>query len=81
MPFHLEIDPQNERTFGPCECCGNMTRRVWGNIYEDEAALAVYYVEWTPGHDVDPATVDLIVGPWGDTATAAERKAICLHYR
>jgi hypothetical protein len=81
MPLHLEIDPDHQRTFGPCECCGNMTQRVWGNIYEGEAAVAVYYVEWTPGHDEPPATFDFIVGPWGDASSREQRKAVCLHFK
>ncbi len=48
--MELEIDPANERLFGPCDCCGQMTRRLWGYVYEDESALAAYFVEWTLGH-------------------------------
>jgi hypothetical protein len=79
--LRLEFDETNQRQFGPCECCGNMTSRVWGYVYEDETSLAVYYVEWTPGHDEAGAAFDLILGKWGDEATAADRWASSLEFR
>jgi hypothetical protein len=60
--LQLSIDPNDQRTFGPCDCCGNMTQRVWGYVYDNDAALAAYFVEWTPGHVEQSANFDLIVG-------------------
>lgn len=81
MTLKLEINPEDEKTFGPCECCGHMTRRVWGYVYEYECAIAAYFVEWTPGHSQAAANFDLIIGKWGDQHSAAERKAVALDFR
>jgi hypothetical protein len=79
--LQLSIDPNDQRTFGPCECCGNMTHRVWGYVYDNDAAIAAYFVEWTPGHIEQAANFDLIVGRWGDETSASDRVAIALEYR
>jgi hypothetical protein len=77
----LEIDPANQSTFGPCECCGEMTSRVWGYVYRAELALAAYYVEWTPGHGGSQANFDILIGKWGDDANPSDRSAVCLEFR
>ena len=77
----LDIDPANHKEFGPCDCCGTLTHRVWGNIERDGATLAVYSVEWTPGHEERQANFDFIIGPWGEGTDGAERFAVSLAYR
>jgi hypothetical protein len=81
VDLRLEIDPDNQRTFGPCECCGQLTTRVWGYIYQSNEARAAYFVEWTPGYEPAQANFDLIVGEWGEGTTAAQRQAVSLEYR
>src|SRR5690242_11030249 len=78
MTMRLEIRPEDEKAFGPCECCGNMTRRVWGYVYDNEEPIAAYFVEWTPGHFEPEANFDLILGKWGAGTGAADRKAVAL---
>jgi hypothetical protein len=58
-----------------------MTQRVWGYVHDGAAALAAYFVEWTPGHVDQPANFDLIVGRWGEDTSASDRVAIALEYR
>ena len=77
----LEIEQENQRRFGPCSCCGEMTSRVWGYAYRAGECLAAYFVEWTPGHDEREATFDLIMGRWGEETTASDRKALSLGFR
>jgi hypothetical protein len=77
----LTIETSGEKSFGPCDCCGEMTKRVWGFVYEADAALAAYFVEWTPGHDASSATFDLILGAWGDGTDNSARKAVSLEFR
>jgi len=79
--YQLVINPEDERTFGPCTCCGNMTRRVWGYVTQDEATVAAYFVEWTPGHEENAANFDLIIGRWGEDAGPVSRKAVALDFR
>ena len=77
----LTIETSGENSFGPCDCCGQMTQRVWGFVYEGDAALAAYFVEWTPGHEASSATFDLIIGAWGDGTNRVGRKAVSLEIR
>jgi hypothetical protein len=79
--FRLEILPNSQKRFGPCNCCGEMTSRVWGYVYIGDAALAAYFIEWTPGHQGQQANFDLIVGSWGENTHAPDRQAIAVEFR
>ena len=81
VAYQLEINADDQRTFGPCDCCGNMTSRVWGYVRQGEKAVSAYFVEWTPGHQDRAANFDLIVGSWGDETTADERVGVALAFR
>jgi hypothetical protein len=83
MTLRLEFEPGNQSTHGPCKCCGNMTQRIWGLLYEADTAVAAYFVVWTPGHDEDGAIFDFIVGPWGDDdgSKTSQRKAVAVYLR
>ncbi len=77
----LEIDPEHTRVFGPCDCCGNMTKRVWDYVHRGDAGFAAYFVEWTPNHRDCAANFDFIYGVWGEGTTAEDRIAISVAYR
>jgi len=77
----MTIETSGEKSFGPCDCCGQMTKRVWGFVYDSGVARAAYFVEWTPGHDTSGAVFDLIIGVWGDDADGSARKAVSLEFR
>ena len=77
----LTIEPGGEKTSGPCTCCNQMTRRIWGYAYQSDSALAAYFVEWTPGHQDNGAAFDLILGSWGDEADNTQRLAVSLEFR
>jgi hypothetical protein len=79
--FQLTINPEDHRVFGPCDCCGNMTQRVWGYVNREEAAVAAYFVEWTPGHAEQAAHFDLIIGKWGPESTEVDRKGVAVAFR
>ena len=67
---------------GHCDCCGNESRCVWGHVYDGEAALAAYWMHWTAGHLNEPgANLDLVIGRWGEGATADDRVAVALLHR
>jgi hypothetical protein len=80
-PLALEFDAENQREFGPCPHCGQMTKRVWGYAYQSEQAIAAYFVEWTPLHEPLDAIFDLIVGQWGDETDASNRRAVSVAFR
>jgi hypothetical protein len=77
----LEYDTGNQKELGPCPHCGLMTSRVWGYVYEFDAAIAAYFVEWTPLHPERDAIFDLIVGRWGEDADAADRQGVSVAFR
>jgi len=79
---NITIEPSKQNDVGPCECCGSMSRTVWGYLSVDGTARAVYYVQWTLGQvPRHGANVDLVMGEWDDDATPEKRVAVSLVYR
>lgn len=64
LMFRIEFESRGEKSFGPCSCCGRESKTVWGFVFSNESPLAVYYVQWTPGHIPMTAFFDLIFGDW-----------------
>jgi hypothetical protein len=78
----LQVELSGSKDFGPCDCCGQNSRTVWGYIYRDGEPSAAYFVHWTLGRvEQDGAHFDFVVGAWGDAAAAADRQAVSLVYR
>jgi hypothetical protein len=65
---------------GFCDCCGNETRTIWGDLADDKRTLAIYYVQWTAGSKEHWPNFDLIVGPWGDGTSPSDRVLVSLAY-
>ena len=81
MTNKLTIEPDDSNDFGPCECCGNMSRTVWGYVHDGDTMIAVYYVQWTRNKPDHGAFFDLILGKWDDDSTPEDRQAVSLAYR
>jgi hypothetical protein len=78
----LKIEPSGSNDYGPCECCGNMSRCVWGSVHSPKKVVAAYFVHWTLTRVADHgASFDLIIGKWGERASAADRSVVSLMYR
>jgi hypothetical protein len=78
----LEVEPGGSSDFGPCACCGNDARCVWGYVRAPHGALAAYFVHWTRGRISDHgANFDLIIGRWGESSSARDRVLVALAYR
>jgi hypothetical protein len=78
----LEIETSGCNDYGPCECCGNMSRRVWGYVHSATGSVAAYFVHWTLTRVADHgANFDLIIGKWGEGASSADRDVVSLAYR
>jgi hypothetical protein len=76
------IELSGTHDFGPCECCGENSRTVWGYVYCDNAAEAVYYVHWSLGKVAEhSAHFDIIIGEWGDGSEPADRRTVSLEFR
>ena len=81
MP-ELTIQQINSSDYGPCPCCGDMSRSVWGLVYEDDVSRGSYFVHWTLNQvENHGAHIDLIIGTWRNGAPAGPRSAISLEYR
>lgn len=77
----LTVESSGEKTQAPCECCGKVTRTIWGYVHrESGATVASYFVSWLAGDPRHDAYIDLIIGRWGDGTTAADRRAVSLAY-
>ncbi len=78
----LRIEPTESKDSGPCSCCGNNSRCVWGFAHSAEATIATYFVHWTLTRVADHgANFDLIFGKRGEQASKADRCLVSLAYR
>lgn len=76
----IRIEPGPHKDSGPCPCCGDLTRVVWGYVYREELPRAVYYVRWTLNQAKHGATWMLSVGDWKD-AENGQRESVGLDCR
>jgi len=77
-----QIETVGEKEFGPCDCCGGMSRTVWGYVYRSGDAEAAYFVQWTVGHVVKHgANFDLIIGRWGEGTQRLDRFSVSMAFR
>jgi hypothetical protein len=77
----LSIEPLDFSDFGPCECCGNMSRTVWGGIHHQHQLIAAYYVQWTLNRPDHGANFDLVLGSWDEGSSPKDRQAVSLAFR
>jgi hypothetical protein len=77
----LSVELAGSNDYGPCKCCGNMSRRVWGFLVDGGATVAVYYVHWTIGRVDHGASINLIIGRWGAETTRDDRAAVAVAFR
>ena len=77
----LTVFPEESQDFGPCDCCGNVSRKVYGFVNQGEKTIAAYFIHWTLFRRDHGAHFDLILGKWGEGAEATDRVAVSLEYR
>jgi len=77
----FQLEDQRITEYGPCKCCGDMSRSATGLVRLDDEPYAAYQVHWTT-HQVarHGAEFYLILGEWGDGTTAVDKFAVALHY-
>jgi hypothetical protein len=77
-----ELEQTGSKDSGPCDCCGDNSRTVWGFLHRDGRTEAAYFVQWTQGQvDRHGAHFDFIVGPWGEGTNETHRSAISVEFR
>src|SRR5215468_11817086 len=77
----ITLEAGGSHDSGRCECCGNMTRRVWGYLYDHDVPTAAYYVTWTAGRIDHGANFDLVLGKWGEGASPKDRSFVAAEFR
>ena len=77
----LTVEPTGMNDYGPCECCGNNSRCVWGFIHSRGHRRVVLRPLDTQQGRRPRANFDLILGKWGEQATARDRSLVSLAYR
>jgi hypothetical protein len=81
-PQDRTVEPTGSNDSGPCSCCGENSRSVWGLIHHEDAGEAAYFVHWTLHHvDLDGAHFDLALGRWGEDSSSKDRFAVSLEFR
>lgn len=67
--------------YGPCECCGDISRLASGMVRLNDEPYALYQVHWTNSHIVKHgAEFYIILGEFGEGTTAADKFAVALHF-
>jgi len=77
--MQLTATPWDEDS-GVCDCCGNTSKTVWGDVSNPDQTLAVYYVQWTKGKPDHFPNIDLVMGPWGEGIEPEQRFLVSLLY-
>jgi hypothetical protein len=77
----ISIDPCESSTSGACSCCGKPTETVWGYVYVDDGARAIYFCRWAQGHIENGMASALSIGGWGEDSNPAQRQLIGLDCR
>ena len=70
----LEIEFEPPSTYR-CECCGTDTVRLTRFELKDGNAHAVYYAQYSKGHETNRVKGIVGLGDWGDDAKPSDRLA------
>src|SRR5262245_8198444 len=76
----MEIEPTGESK-GHCDCCGSITKRVWGFVHSYAGTVATYFVSWAERRPDHGASIELILGKWGESSTPQHRYVVALDHR
>ena len=73
--IEIEFEPPSIEL---CECCGAETVTLTRFVLEDGSAHAVYYAQYSRGHETGVVSGLVSLGNWSDSATPDERLAFPL---
>ena len=77
----FQFEEMKVSDFGPCECCGDVSRRATGMVRRDGDAYAIYHVDWTTQQVArHGAEFYLLLGRFGEGTTAADKFLVALHF-
>lgn len=72
----IEIEPGEMWESGPCSDCESSTRSIWGYVYKENNAYAVYYARWTENHLERGIEILLSIGQWGEGTSGEMRNRV-----
>jgi hypothetical protein len=65
-PFMVQFEERKVTDYGPCECCGDLSRLASGMVRLDDEPYAIYQVHWTTQQIVrHGGEFYIILGQWG----------------
>lgn len=76
----LTLEAGEDAEMDRCECCGGTILSVFGFVYEDGDARAVYHAALSARHPETAAMLALTVGDWGEDAEGS-RNSVSLYVR
>lgn len=65
---------------GYCDCCGNRSRAVWGDVSDSAGTVGVYFVHWTENMPEHLPCFDIVLGAWGEGTSPDARVLVSLVY-
>jgi hypothetical protein len=74
------VTPWNE-SHGTCECCGRVSKTIWGDISLQGDSVAVYFIQWTMGASEHYPNVDIVFGAWGEGTDPGQRVLVSMLFR
>lgn len=81
-PKTFTVETSGSNDHGPCECCGNRSRTVWGYLRNGDSLVACYFVQWTLTRVHDHgANFDLVLGRWGEGTSPEDRMIVAVAFR
>jgi hypothetical protein len=77
----FQFEEMKVSDFGPCECCGDLSRHASGMVRRDGDPYAIYQVDWTTQQVArHGAEFYLLLGHFGEGTTPADKFAVALHF-
>lgn len=70
----IEIEFEKPNIYN-CDCCGNEIHKLTRFVYSNDNAHAVYFLQFSKGHNDDSILGILSLGEWGDGCNPKNRKA------
>jgi hypothetical protein len=78
--MHMDAIEFEEPEYSACACCGRKITNLTRFVTRDENAYAVYYVQFTEGHEGRRAAVMVGLGDWDENALADEARVSFAFY-
>lgn len=70
----IEIEFEKPNVY-KCECCGNEIKKLTRFVYKNDDAHAVYYAQFTKGHEDKIVYGIISLGEWGEDGEPKDRVA------